>query len=513
MGIPQYFSWLVRKYPFIRTFDKPSNIDNLAFDFNCLIYHVYNGLVKSELLKGKNKDQVETLLIKDTVKYTNYIIKEVVKPRKSVFIAIDGVVPMAKMHQQRIRRFRSIKLKEMEDNVKKQYGVNAKQYWDTNNITPGTEFMNKLASSLLSDIDFDGDYILSDHLECGEGEHKIMANLKSGPTCVYGLDADLIILCMSKNRDDMVLLRENMPESDLITVSIKLIRDCFLSEMPRITSPDGLITDYVFLSFFLGNDFLHSIPSMKIGENGVIRLLDIYSGILKKRKRNLVQKGHIDKDFLLELVGQLAKNEEKDLKELQERKRTPRIPDFETELEEALFMHNRVPLNERFKEEYSVMDYTKRNWKRKYYNEFFGTDSEKYISEVCQNYIEGLRFTLDYYYKETPSWDWYYHWPVSPMVSDIYEALKKSDPNRVRFAMSEPVKPLQQLLLVFPPQNANLLPPKYARLMTDSRSPIIEYYPLDFKLDVRERFMLYMAEPLIPAIDKERVLDAFDNVK
>ena len=66
-------------------------------------------------------------------------------------MAIDGVAPRAKLNQQRSRRFRSAKdmaeaTKDMpktsndDDNNTNQNGV-----FDSNCITPGTEFMGKVS--------------------------------------------------------------------------------------------------------------------------------------------------------------------------------------------------------------------------------------------------------------------------------------------------------------------------------------------------------------------------------
>jgi 5'-3' exoribonuclease 1 len=64
-----------------------------------------------------------------------------------MFIAIDGVAPRAKLNQQRSRRFRSAKEQELliEDYVT-QYGkLPHDEQFDSNCITPGTEFMFNLA--------------------------------------------------------------------------------------------------------------------------------------------------------------------------------------------------------------------------------------------------------------------------------------------------------------------------------------------------------------------------------
>ena len=50
-------------------------------------------------------------------------------------------------------------------------------------------------------------------------------------------------------------------------------------------------------------------------------------------------------------------------------------------------------------------------------------------------------------------------------------------------ARGEPLRPLQQLAAVIPPQSAALLPAPYRHLILDSASPIAEFYPPSDKLE------------------------------
>ena len=68
------------------------------------------------------------------------------------YIAIDGVVPIAKMIQQRERRFKSAIEKKKEREIREKCGMETDSVdsWDTNAISPGTEFMEKLAGEISS---------------------------------------------------------------------------------------------------------------------------------------------------------------------------------------------------------------------------------------------------------------------------------------------------------------------------------------------------------------------------
>lgn len=120
-------------------------------------------------------------------------------------VLADGVAPRAKMNQQRSRRFRSAQeAKEKDEDkvellkmLKSQNGgvvhedttnMMQKKTWDSNAITPGTPFMDILASCLRYwcsyKVNTDSAWekvkvIISDATVPGEGEHKIMEFIRS----------------------------------------------------------------------------------------------------------------------------------------------------------------------------------------------------------------------------------------------------------------------------------------------------------------------------------------------
>ena len=174
--------------------------------------------------------------------YIDRIVSQIVKPKVSVYMAIDGVAPRAKMNQQRSRRFRSAK--DMADTMKEKNKLNLRSLlgdsneavtkpsasnavFDSNCITPGTAFLNKVSEHIKY---FIRKKIKEDPLwrnlkiyysgpdVPGEGEHKIMQHIremKASPGyqpntrhCMYGQDADLIMLGLVTHEPHFTLLRE-----------------------------------------------------------------------------------------------------------------------------------------------------------------------------------------------------------------------------------------------------------------------------------------------------------------
>lgn len=97
-------------------------------------------------------------MFNNVFEYTDQLIR-IIKPKKLIYMAVDGVAPRAKMNQQRSRRFRAameaeekkIKEKELMSEWKSK-GLEVPEIkhssFDTNTITPGTSFMHRLSQAL-----------------------------------------------------------------------------------------------------------------------------------------------------------------------------------------------------------------------------------------------------------------------------------------------------------------------------------------------------------------------------
>ena len=141
MGIPSYFSHIVRNHSeIIKRLDKLKSINNIYLDSNSIIYDTLR--IISKEYTG-NDDAFEELLIQGVInKLDEYL--HFIKPTGVVFIAFDGVAPVAKLEQQRTRRYKSYLLND----IRSKLDPTTENVWDKTAITPGTNFMKKLGEGI-----------------------------------------------------------------------------------------------------------------------------------------------------------------------------------------------------------------------------------------------------------------------------------------------------------------------------------------------------------------------------
>jgi len=361
MGIPSYFSHIVKEYrQIIKDMRTLRHVNNFYLDSNSLIYDAVKNNPTYD--RSKHKEYENELINMVCAKIDFYV--DTLKPRDCVFIAFDGVAPVAKISQQRDRRYKSWYTSQIQRDIE---GAAYKESWNTSAITPGTEFMKNLNASVSDYYENKNKnknnaassvsgpkYIVSSSMESGEGEHKIFEYIRKYPelhnspdttTLIYGLDADLIMLTLNHlhitNNKNMYLFRDTPEFIKSIDSTLDANRD-YLLDIPELASAiveymhdQGIINgrciakdtpthdtttlqtsrikDYILLCFLLGNDFLPHFPAVNIRTGGIDILLNVYRETLgKENTKFLINTGtnSIQWKNFHEFISNIAKSED-----------------------------------------------------------------------------------------------------------------------------------------------------------------------------------------------------------
>ena len=563
MGVPGFFLWLMKNYKKDKFVFNKSNIQDsnsatesdtiilqeinsinyFLIDANCLIHPVcYKVLADNPNIT--DNDVLEDKMISASLEYLDKIISHV-NPNKAVYIAIDGVAPVAKIKQQRSRRFKSIADKAMWDNIKKKYNKPLAHHWNSNAITPGTEFMVKLHNKIISWAkNYKRSIIYSSCFTPAEGEHKLLQFIREQQRekhdfsyVIYGLDADLIFLALATESDKIYLLREaneinkNDSKEVLNHVSIKIMRLSIINTIKNyllktsigeLLDDTRLVNDFIFMCYFLGNDFLPHIPSLDIHKSGIESLIISYAEtmieLLTTKKQiyyllddKIESQNKINIIFLTLFINKLALMENNILIEHFNEKRRFFRSDGDA-YEKAVAMVENVQF--KVNDPIQLGSGAPEHWRKRYYKHYWGVaddELEEFSQNIVKHYLMGLKWVTLYYFDDCPSWDWYYPYDYPPFISDIEKYLDAANINKIKFTKGEPLKPFMQLLAVFPPQSNNLLPKSLQHLMVNSNSPIIYLYPREFIQDFINKKRYWMGIPKLPPLDIDMIKETFNK--
>jgi 5'-3' exonuclease len=487
MGIPSYFVHIVKNHGnIIKKFKNSDiNIHNLYIDSNSI---VYDGIKQIEY-KSDDDNFEKKLIIWVCEKIVYYI--NLINPSRNVLIAFDGVAPVAKLEQQRNRRYKTWYTANFisEDDVKEK--------WDTTAITPGTKFMERLNKDIQNYFNnkFKNlNIMISATEKCGEGEHKIYKYIRDNSkyhydtnTIIYGLDADLIMLTLihTKICENLYLFRETPHFITSIDNTLKpeehYVLDIFelgekLNEQMTKDPNKDCVLDYIFLCFLLGNDFMPHFPALNIRTNGIEILLETYHNLFTNE--TIIYKNKINWKNLRKLIEELAKNEisycEHEMKLKNKGEKRFQNRQFKSKEEELTMM----PMYDRKVEKY--IDIGEDGWQERYYKQLFGIDiTDERRKQICINYLEGLEWNLKYYTKDCPDWQWCYKYKYPPLLEDLYKYIPHFDTEFIENKPEESVKPLVQLAYVLPRNSLHLLPHNiYEKLII--KHP--DWYRLDYNI-------------------------------
>jgi 5'-3' exonuclease len=511
MGIPSYFSYVVKNHPrIIKKFHKTSDnkqspskntvkINNLYLDCNSIIYDAVHSTTSSENINTVDANRIISAVL---AKIEEYIL--LIKPDNYVYIAFDGVAPVAKLEQQRQRRYKSQYQNTISQGIFKDFKVTKTNPWDTTAITPGTQFMALLNKRCSAFFNNPSKYhlktiILSGSDQAQEGEHKLFQFIRDNPsehskqsTVIYGLDADLIMLSIHHIPycKEIYLFRETPHFIQSISSELEP-NDTYLLDIPELAEKIGEemgvknsiqkhCYDYIFLCFFLGNDFLPHFPALNIRTGGVDKMMMAYSAVIKEEERLIdAINGKIIWKNVRKVVAYLSEQEEEYIKEehVQRNKREKFY--YPTDTPENTFKKfEGLPNYERATEKY--INPLINGWENRYYEVLFDVEpTEERIEQICINYLEGLEWTMKYYSNGCPDWRWRYNYNYPPLLKDLIRFTPVYDRTFVygTSPLSQtPVSEFTQLCYVLPKQSLYLLPNEILNKLGDKKQ---EWYKSD----------------------------------
>ena len=489
MGIPSYFSYIVKNHPVIikKYIKNCLNVDNLYLDCNSIIYDAYAKMNSEKI----TEDIARTIISRVITKIEEYIT--IIEPRKTIIIAFDGVAPVAKLEQQRSRRYKSWYQNEIN---RKLFAKQTPDIWNTTSITPGTLFMKNLNENMHTHFSKNNEkdckkFYISGSNEPGEGEHKLFDFIRKFPekhkdetTVIYGLDADLIMLSINHLPlcSNIYLFRETPhfiqsidsslePDAnyflDIPALSSNIINYMNNDNKVDLTKQKCKIYDYIFLCFFLGNDFLPHFPAVNIRTGGVDKMLNAYRATIGPND-TLTDGKTINWNNVRKVIEFLANAEERFIQtEHKLRDRREKNEMAQTTPEEKFKLFESKPVYERDVEKY--INPFKNYWQDRYYNALFGIKSDsdgQQRKDIAINYLQGLEWTMKYYTSGCPDWRWHYKYNYPPLLQDLIKYVPVFSTSFVKEIPPNPVSEIVQLCYVLPKSSLTLLPNKlYSGLM------------------------------------------------
>lgn len=515
MGIPGFYAWISKNCSScITSAHSRKNInvghiiDNLCLDMNGIYHHacqlVYGygnkasrdakkGIASGSDLSGMEEKDIRLQIFRTVGKIVNDVVA-FSHPGKRILMMVDGTAGSAKQSQQRQRRYRSV--------------TDPNRKFDSNCISPGTEWMSELSSFLHFFIQrqltnnrfwFNLDVVFSNERVPGEGEHKLIRYIreKGDPResyVLYGLDADLIMLALSTQNiltrktptghiPPFYVLREDQYRDDQkIIIDIYKFRHFLISEMFWGIDFDHMnfIDDFIYLCFLLGNDFLPHSPTIDLTEGGIELLMESYSSACATHESHLIdpKAKTVNKKVFKDIFYNVFLNERLNIEAALKRGdkfADPLLNSFVTYRNGTVTSSTESSVPESSSTESSSTESNGRIVKGEPIVDFDAYRKSYYESKfpgktpvsVCHSFFHGMDWVYRYYTNGIPAWNWKYPYEYSPFAAEMLHAIDSYVPSE--FKLERPMSLYRQLLSILPPESAELMPA--------ALRPIMEKFP------------------------------------
>lgn len=518
MGIPLFRKKLL-EYLDSLEIEKPirkGSISGLYFDANSIIHAAAGHLRISGL------DDEETKKCCELIVHFFESIINFYRPVDVLYIAVDGPVPMAKIQEQRSRRYGN--------------GVSMqKDSYNSSFITPGTKFMFALHEHLVRLTKEKNKFrshvqtvIYSSCFIPGEGEHKIMNYIRtnrekilamSGSHLVYGNDSDLILLALAVDMPKIYVCKDTVYLNDKSGDRIEMSKnkplnvDALKNELIKQMG-GNYILDFVFLCSLLGNDFLPKSPMFSsIGNSikAIITLIHSHGGLMNIHGE-VVMKNFIG---IMETLSTMESfkyipDEESNSTSMQT------IMKLSLESKDDKYVSFRSPILKKISKVKKNSDKDKL-FASLWYSKMFPGDGEhlsQCVGNACISYIRGLYWVYSYYIKgqDSVTWLWYYSYHYAPLFKDLRKTL--SNTNLIKKASDvKPIDgeirftPIHQLVSVMPWQSQQFIPSDLVDMFYTASSPLMHILPVSVIEDTELTEVEHQSKTIVPFADYYSVME------
>jgi 5'-3' exonuclease len=544
MGVPGLWPFIKDKFPHaikhFRYGQTSHTFDYVYLDANGLL-HSAAQTVENYGEKKRRMNPYSKLSLKERrtkifeLFFDNILeVTGTIRARKVLYIAIDGPAPRAKQNQQRERRFIASMMRKIEEEV------SGEERFDSSSISPGTEFMHELSKFMYWKIrDYmqtRGDWrgikvIYSPPTVAGEGEHKVMDYIRTlsveernkASHCMFGPDGDLMMLTLSAHVHNMNLFREDQYEPGWVDlVNMSMVRRGLSMQLGQYEeikkgkrTEHDVSDDFVFIGFFVGNDFLPKIKMFYRLKDGLQKMFEVYEETSSQcatldEQCYLTTNGRLNIEALGRFVSRLSDFEEQYI--ASQATITAIDPRF---VDHTLLKYSEVTRNGN--QDAIIKEIDMVNYRIAYY-ERAGITSESGIKTICRDYLRNLIWVYKYYSDELPSWGEAYEWHYAPLMLDFakyIEKLSQEDIDEIStFDKQQPALPFEQLLSILSSKSAKLLPEEYRGLMTDLNSILVKegYYPETFEIDYEGKSKEFQGVAKLPFVKYDVVSNAYKEV-
>ena len=139
---------------------------------------------------------------------------------------------------------------------------------------------------------------------------------------------------------------------------------------------------------------------------------------------------------------------------------------------------------------------------------------------MCKNYLQGLYWTLDYYFNHEADYYWFYKYHYSPTIVDLYNYVvtqQQSLENLVEETKEkdffrEEYNSDIQLLMVLPTSSNTLLKPELRPVTYDVKYNSLHYYPKKFFVYTYLARWVWETHPKITLPNLEHFTKVYKNI-